>query len=171
MAWFGFAWSCFWAIFTQPFFARRSGGLVVLWCKSDVRVRWWLMLDFGRIDPYFANLQLQLFHTILLYFPTLPLVPSKPTVDAHYKPKSCSHRADTEERTNKLAGDNRGYHQVQLLNLECTFDISISDLAATKCAWQPIKTSHHPHLNWMEKGWKERVIVWEVAWLRLLLIV
>ena len=59
-------------------------------------------MDFGRIDPYFANLQL--FYTFLLYFPTLPLVPSKPTVGAHYKPKSCSHRADTEERTNKLAG-------------------------------------------------------------------
>ena len=74
---------------------------VVLWRKSDVRV----MLGFGWIDPYFANLQLCFCHSTLFSYSYL-LYPTPLRIirhlDGHYKPKSCSLLVHRGERTNKL---------------------------------------------------------------------
>ena len=154
-------------LFAAFFAHSRSGlGLVVRWHKSDVRVCWWLMLDFGLIHTsLISNSALTLFHTILLtlsnsnlqlcfnsishnsplLFLTLTGVRANPTVDAHYKPKSCSHHGHRGKNKQTGSASSTLKLRVQILTFpSCCKKVCLSIILISME---------------MENRWKARVMV------------
>ena len=115
-----------------------------IWCQGG----WWLMLGFAlNWSILCCWLVVGLIHSLLISncAASRPGLQDKPTVDAHYKSKSCFRIAGgTEERTNKLW-------------LGKGFTIKSNCLKSIQ------RTLTH-HLNDIQlRRW---VIVWEVAWRR-----
>ena len=123
---------------------RTLGGKI--WCQGG----WWLMLGFALDWSILCWwLVVGLIHSLLISncAASLPGLQDKPTVDAHYKSKSCFRIAGGQQRKEQT---NCGWEKG-----------SPSNPSNCNCLKSIQRTLTH-HLN--DNQLRRWVIVWEVAW-------